>query len=910
MLTLTCYSALAQERLSPVFSNQRFTEFVTWAEDHSAYRFYYRPSEMDSLVVNIQADHLSMDSILQLICSQTPYHFFIDEMQHVYMTRKVTINASLPVGYFEKDSGRVANIIQSSNPGQLTAKKKLIGSSEENKLYEIGVRTGGRQKEKAVLSGYVLDARNGEAIAGATLYVDSLSVGVVTDRYGYYSITIPGGRHILNISSVGMKSTYRQLLVNADGTLNLELVEYIPSLKEVVITTERRSNIRGLQMGVDKLTIKTIKQVPVVFGEADLLKVVLTLPGVTSVGEGSSGYNVRGGSTDQNLILFNDQTIYNPTHLFGFFTSFNPDVIKGAELYKSFIPEKYGGRLSSVLDVSSKEGNTKNISGTGGIGLLTSKLMLEGPIVKNKLSFLVSGRSTYSDWLLRAIPNSAYNNSEASFSDIDVHLTWLASQKSRFYFNAYWSKDRFRLNSDTLYRYGNLNMNLKWKYVVNSKLYGVFTVGSDAYQYEVSSDAIPRNAYRLSFGVNQANFRSDFSYSPNNKHLIDFGINSIYYRLNPGSFQPHGAESLVTTDKIPQEQALESAVYAGDQYTLSSRLSVNTGFRFSFFQYLGPHEQLAYQEGVPREKNTVTDTLSYGSGKTVKTYGGPEVRFSVRYSLNSYSSLKLSFNTLRQYIHMLTNTTAISPTDVWKLSDGYIKPQIGEQLALGFYHNYRSNTIEASLEVYFKRFRNYLDYKSGAQLILNHHIETDVINTEGHAYGAELMIKKASGKLNGWINYSYSRAMLKTDDPISGELVNGGRYYPTNYDKPHNVNLISNYQFSHRYSLSFNFVYSTGRPITLPIAIFDFNGSQRVYYSDRNQYRIPDYIRGDISFNMDGNHKIKQRIHNSWSFGVYNFFARKNVYSIYFVQENGKVKGYQLSIFATAIPFVSFNFRF
>jgi hypothetical protein len=663
-------------------------------------------------------------------------------------------------------------------------------------------------------------------------------------------------------------------------------------------------------MGIERLSIKSIKQVPVVFGEADILRVVLTLPGVTSVGEASTGFNVRGGSADQNLILFDDATVYNPSHLLGFFSAFNPDVVKGVELYKSVIPVKYGGRLSSVLDVATKDGNDKKISGTGGLGLLTSKFTIEGPLKKDKTSFILGGRTTYSNWLLKAIPNDAYSNSKASFYDVNIHVSHSVNSKNNIYLTGYLSNDNFRFDNDTTYKYGNKNLIVKWKHIFNNKLYSIMSAGADHYQYDVSSNSNPVNSYRLDYNINQTNFKADFTYTANNIHSFNFGLNSIYYKLHPGNFLPSGSQSLVTPNILPAEQGVESAAYLGYRYNVSASLSFDAGVRYSMFNYLGPHDTYSYVAGLPREPATIKDTTSHASGKIIKTYQDPEYRFSLRYALSGDASVKVGFNTLRQYIHQLSNTIAISPTDIWKLSDVNIKPLAGQQFSLGFYKNFNSNNIETSLEVYYKTLTNIIDFKSGASLLLNHHIETDVINSKGKAYGAELLIKKLSGKLNGWLSYTYSRTLLKTDDALAGEKINRGDYYPASYDKPNTVNLISNYKFSHRLSLSVNMVYSTGRPITLPIAVYYSNGAPRLLYSERNEYRIPDYFRTDLSVNLDGNYKLKQAVHNSWSFGIYNLTARKNVYSAFFVTENGKVKGYQLSIFGTAIPFISYNFRF
>jgi hypothetical protein len=913
LLFLLFFSAqiFGQKRktISGNFISVKFDVFVQEVEEKTSYKFYYDPSRLDSFLVNINANDLSISGLLQQVFQNSPHHFIIDSSDHIYITTLTALQTGLSADFFDHHKQNIDSSFKLTEPLAEAGTKEKIKTSIENKLFEIGTRSSS-VKEKVTLAGYIRDSKTGEPISGASLYVDSLAAGVLTDQFGYYSLTLPPGRYVVQINSIGMKNTTRQVRLYGDGKLNIELSEYIPSLREVVVTASRTSNTRSLQMGLSRLTIKTIKQVPVVFGEADVLRAVLTLPGVTSVGEGNTGLNVRGGSADQNLIILNDATIYNPSHLFGFFSAFNPDVIKNVELYKSVIPEKYGGRLSSVLDVTTKEGNSKKIAGSGGIGPLTSKLTVEGPIVKDKTTFIISGRTSYSNWLLSKIPNSAYSNSKASFYDADLHLTHVMNAKNSLYLNGYISHDQFRLNSDTSYRYGNKNFNIKWKHIFNNKFYGLTTAGFDHYQYDVSSTSNLTNAYKLGFDINQTNLRIDLTYAPSVKHLFKFGLTSIFYKLHPGSYAPEGQQSLVTPDKLNAEQALESAVYVGDEYSLSPKISLNAGIRYSIFNYLGPQSQYTYLSGEPRNKNTLLDTIQYASGRFIQTYANPELRFALRYSISDNASVKISWNTISQYIHMLSNTNAISPTDVWKLSDPYIKPQLGKQLSIGFYKNFKSNTIETSAEVYYRQLKNYLDYKSGAVLILNHHIETDVINSKGKAYGAELLIKKSSGKLNGWISYTWSRTLLQTDDLLAGETVNDGKYYRANYDKPHNANFTGNYKFSHRYSMSLGINYSTGRPVTLPLAVFNLGGAQRVYYSDRNLYRIPNYFRTDLSFMIEGNHKIKKLTHNSWSFGVYNLTGRKNVYSVYFTEENGMVKGYQLSIFGTIIPFITYNFRF
>ncbi len=894
-----------QNRITGTFQDIKFPEFVKRVESNTTLHFYFDETQLDSFNVIATFANASLADALHTIFAHTDYRFSVDALDHVFITKNKSLQTALTKDFFNLND----NIEQNDTTQYEEVKQKTKPAFSENKLYEIGSRSS-PHKNNIILTGFVKDIKNGEAIAGASIYIDSSYTGVVTDPFGYYSITMKPGLHTLEITSLGMKDTKRHLVVYGDGKLNVELQDFIPSLKNVIITAERSSAIRSTQLGVDRLSVKAIKNVPVIFGEADVLRVVLTLPGVTSVGEASTGFNVRGGASDQNLVLFDDATVYNPSHLLGFFSAFNTDVVKGVELYKSVIPVQYGGRLSSVLEVSTKDGNDKKISGTGGIGLLTSKFTLEGPIKKDKTTFILGARTTYSNWILQAVPNSAYSNSRASFYDANIHISHTINAKNNLYLTGYISNDNFRFDRDTTYKYGNKNIILKWKHIYTNKLFSIFSAGIDHYQYDVSSASNAVNSYTLGYDINQSNFKADFTYRKDNRQTFNFGISGIYYTLHPGSYLPKGSQSLVTPNVLQSEKGIESAAYLGYQYNITSNLTINAGIRYSMFNYMGAHNVYDYVAGLPKQPETITDTTSYGAGKIIKTYHGPEYRLSLRYILPGDASIKIGYNTLRQYIHQLSNTITISPTDIWKLSDTYVPPEVSQQYSLGFYKNLQENTIETSVEVYYKSLQHLIDYKSGASVILNPHIETDIINSKGKAYGAEFLIRKLSGKLNGWLSYTYSRTFLKSDDSLAGETINKGRYYPASYDKPNTVNFISNYKFSHRLSISLNIVYSTGRPITLPIGVFYSNGAQRLVYSERNAYRIPDYFRSDISVNLDGNHKIKQTFHNSWSFGVYNLTARRNVYSAYFVSENGKVKGYQLSIFGTAIPFISYNFRF
>lgn len=877
-----------------------FDTLINTLEKNYPYTFFYDASLTKQIEVDSSYYKGSIEEILSRVLEQTGLFFVKDDQGRIFISKSNQLFPKLSNDFFSSkakvDKSAVVNDIQN----------EPVFAQTENLVYNIGKK--GSPGSTAIVSGYIRDSKNGEPLSAATVAIEGGKI-VSTDGFGFYSITIPKGRAVLKVSSIGMKERIMQLNVQGDGKLELDMKEDVKSLKTIVVA-QKQSNVRGMQMGVERLSIKTIKQIPAIFGETDLMRSLLTLPGVTSVGEGTAGYNVRGGATDQNLVLFNDMTLFNPTHLFGFFSAVDPEVVRGLELYKSAIPEKFGGRISSIMDVTTRDGNSKKLTGTAGLGPLTSKFTLEGPLGSEKTTFLAGGRLTYSNWILKEIKDPAFNKSSASFYDFMLHVSHTFSDKDRIYISAYTSSDRFKLNADSTYSYVNQNMNLRWKHLFSNKLYAVFSSVLNHYQYNVEGRNNPIDAFNISFGIKQLGTKVDFKFSPNNKHDINFGVQHLLYDLSPGKIMPFDKNSKITPKSLENEKATESSVYLGDQYSITDKLSLQGGLRYTYYRFLGPQSIDQYTVGLPRSESSVKSSINYNKGDLIKPYHGPELRFSTRYLLSDKTSLKLSYNSLRQFIHMITNTTAISPTDIWKLSDPFVKPQIGQQLSAGLYMQPGKKGIELSIEAYYKKSKNYLDYKSGAKLILNDNIERDVINTIGKAYGIELLLKKPSGKLNGWLSYTYSRTFLKVNDPIAGETINNGDYYPANFDKPHVASFVGNYRVSQRFSFSLTSTYSTGRPITLPIGTFNLGGSPRVYYSERNAYRIPDFFRTDFSMTLEGNHKLDQKIHNSWTFGIYNITGRDNPYSVYFVLENGEVKGYQLAVFASAIPFLSFNLRF
>lgn len=896
------------------FHNLSFEQFAAKVEQATSWHFYYNPHDVDSMVVNLSVNEKPLAEVLKQVFHESGLYFATDKL-NVFITKGFALQTDLPPGFFDERKDTVFFIKENTVQHGVAEKPEEVKERQgkiiavENKLFPVGIPTNHVKAGEAIIAGYVHDGKTGEAVSGAVIRTALPEVVAVTDQYGYYSMTLPRGRHTLFLNAIGMFDTRRHVMLYSNGRFDIDLEERVIPLKVIEVNAEKSRNVKSTQMGLDKMNIRQIKQIPAVFGEVDILRAVLALPGVLSTGEASTGFNVRGGATDQNLVLLNGSTIYNPSHFFGFFSAFDPDVIKEVELYKSNIPARYGGRLSSVLKVTTSEGDKKKFKGSAGIGPLTGKIHLEGPLVKDKLSFITGFRTSYSNWLMQFLPKQ-YRKAGASFYDGTLGIAQNINDKNNLYLTGYLSQDRFNLVGDTLYAYQNRNINLRWKHLFNDQMYVVFSAGYDHYHYKLTGKENPVNSYRLSFGIDQYHVNADFTDVVSNSHTLNFGVNAVLYKLYPGSYLPAGKSSLVVPDKLENEQALESALYAEDHFTISSKLALDYGIRYSMYNYLGPKSVFTYPPDAPREEATIRDTLHYAAGKVIKTYHGPDFRASLRYLLPGNSSLKFSFNSMHQFIHMLSNTSVISPTDTWKLSDPNIRPQKGYQLSLGFYKNFKDNTIETSIEVYYKRMKNYPDYKSGAVLTMNHHIETDLVNTRGLDYGVELMIKKTFGKLNGWMSYTYSRALLKMDDPLATEQINEGEYYPASFDKPHSFNFIGNYKLSHRFSLSLNVVYATGRPITYPIGMYDYGNSGRVLYSKRNQYRIPDYLRTDFSMNIEGNAKVHQRTHNSWTIGVYNLLGRKNPYSIYFVSEQGSVKGYKLSIFGSAIPFVTFNIRF
>lgn len=787
------------------------------------------------------------------------------------------VASELPAGYFDKGS--------STNNEELL---KYIASQNavaeiQNKVYEIGDPNAGRTG-KVYLSGHVRDVSSGEPIIGVAVYDDSQKAYAVTDDAGFFRIGLPVGEGALHFSGYSLEDVKLNLIMNDNGSLDVVMKEKVTSLKGAVITAEAMTKHRDATIGLEKIRINTISKIPTAFGEADIIKAVTTLPGVKTNGDASSGFNVRGGAVDQNLILYNDCTIYNPSHMFGIVSSFDPDVISDAELYKSSIPAEYGGRISSVLSVRGREGNSKKVTGSLGLGLLMSRFHLEGPLKKDKTTFILGGRMTYSNWMLNMIPeNSNYHGGKTDFSDINISINHKINDNNSLHAFAYWSRDQFSYTGDTTFRYSNLNASLKWRSNLTHSTKLDVSGGFDQYKNNLDNSYNDHSSYSYGTGVNQAFFKTHFTTKVGAANTLSYGLNEVFYMVNPGTMKPLHENSLIVPTTLDVEKASELSAFFGDNWQVDEKISLDGGVRMTAFTAL----------------------------ESGKTYFAPEFRVSAKYSPMDNLSFKGGFNSLNQYIHLISNTSSISPMDSWKLSDENIRPQSGWQAAAGAYWTQLEKGLDISLEGYYKHIAHYHDYISGANLIMNPELADDLVETSGKAYGVEFMVKKSVGKLTGWLSYTWSRSLLKEDGDRGPLTINHGDWYSAPQDKPHDVKLVGNYKFTHRFSLSFNADYSTGRPVTVPIGIYQYGGGNRLYYSERNGYRIPDYFRLDAAMNIEPSHYLKQLTHMSITFGVYNLTGRKNAYSVYYTSNGGRmIRGYMMSVFSSPIPYINLNLKF
>jgi hypothetical protein len=899
-LALSAGMLSAQEdiRITWNYNNLTFRQFISEAEQHTGVRFFFSDDWVEDLR---PGEYPGKESIFELFSEMFKGRFL-----YFYRTGDgdIIITKDYEIGHIDikAEEEKFFEIEEYSLEEE---RQKTI----ENLYIEIGNPADRNRPGSVDISGVIIESDTRESLIGATIFIEGLASGTVSNQLGFFNLNLPRGSYKMLVTYVGMKQKRIFINVYGPGTLNIEMTSALIPLKEAIVYAQRNAILQRQESGAVKIDIEAVKFQPTVMGEPDIVKSILLIPGVQSVGEGAIGFNVRGGSADQNLMLLYGAPVYYPSHFFGFFTSVNADIIKDFTIYKGGIPAKYGGRISSVIDITQKEGNRREFSGNAGISPVTTHLLLEGPLVKDKASFFLAGRTTYSNWVLKLIDDPALQNSQAAFYDLNASVSWDLNKNNKLDISSYISHDAFRLNSDTLYEYNNNIVSARLRHFFTQKHYAIFTLDNSFFSYRMSSDKLVTEAFSLYHQINTSELKADFSLFQG-KHEIRYGMNLSLHSVLPGNKLPLNDSSLVLAEEIPVERALEGALYIDEKYSFSDAIFVNAGLRLSTFHSFGPGSVLIYDPAFSKQKESVIDTVTYGKGNVISKYAGPEFRFSVNFRTSENSSLKLNYNHMLQYLHLLSNTTSISPTDTWKLSDYYLKPQAGDQFAAGFYKQLVGGRIESSVEVYYKRVKNVVDYKGMADLVFNEHIEMDLAPVRGRAYGIELQFKKIAGRTRWDAGYTWSRALLQSTGVHSDESINGGRWFPANYDKPHNVVLTYTFIYSRRLSFSSNFIWSSGRPVTYPITSYYIGHKLVIQYSDRNQYRVPDYARLDVSCTINGNLRSHKIANPHLVLSVYNLLGRDNVYSVYFGSVDNVIHGYRLSVFAKAIPSVSFNFDF
>ena len=772
-------------------------------------------------------------------------------------------------------------------------------------------------QEKHTISGTVYDNKGNETLIGATIYFPDLSVGTTTNEYGFYSITISKGTHNISVSYLGFSDESKIIELNNKTSFDFYLSERSQALDEVVIQTDiEKINIKSTQMSVNKLTSKTIKQIPVVLGESDIIKSIILLPGVTSAGEGASGFNVRGGAADQNLILLDEAIVFNSSHVFGFFSVFNPDVIKDVKLFKGGIPSKYGGRLSSVLDIYQKEGNNKDFKLTGGIGLISSRILAEGPLKKEKSSFLIGGRSSYAHLFLPLIDN----DNKAYFYDLNTKVNFRLNKKNNIFLSAYFGKDVFGINNSFINKYGNAVTNIRWNHLYSDKLFSNLSLIYSDYFYGLILDFV---GFEWDSGITNINFKYDFNHYLKDNLKLNYGINNIYTKFNAGEIFPNRDDSGIIPFKLTEKFANEFALYFETDHNISEKFSLKYGLRFSNFTRLGQDELNIYENDNPLiynqqlqkyEPATAAGIISYKRSDILKSFNNFEPRLSLSYLLNSESSIKASFNKMAQYLHLLSNTSSPTPLDIWVPSGPFIKPQLLDQYAVGYFRRIKDGDFSLETEFFYKDVKNRIDYINGANLVANNEIETVILNGKSRAYGLEFLFRKNEGKLKGWLAYTLSKSeQLTSGRNISEPGINNGEWYNTPYDKTHDLSVNAGYELSSKWKFNTNFLLQTGQPTNYPVGQYEFQGLNVPIYNDnqRNANRLPTYHRLDLSATLTPVKNNNRDLQAEWVFGIYNIYNRKNAASIAFSRntETSANEAIKTSIFGI-VPSITYNFKF
>lgn len=881
-----------------------FFEFIRDAEAETGTKIYYKPGSLDSLSVNNIPDSINLIQQLNSILDGTG--FIAAGWNDDIVIIPVEIQISVLPDYNRKVVSDSLN-----NPEKKmteTEARYLTGRNPDiSQVITVG-RQGANTGNRARIQGRILDEETGEPLMSVPVYFQETKSGEVTDINGFINIVLQPGSYNATVSYLGYATSKLNLQVFSDGAFTIKLQKAAIRLQDVVISASAQSSMTMKDAGLDQISVRGLKSLPVLMGEQDVLKASVTMPGIVSVGEGSAGLNVRGGGYDQNSFFINRIPVYNTSHLFGFFSSFNSDIIKDISIYKGYIPVQYGGRLSSVFDITTRQGNRKHFTAHGGVSPVAGNITVEGPVMKETGSFILSGRSSYSNWILKRLRDTTLRSSIANFNDISGGLNMDAG-KSRFSLFFYHSFDKFRLAELTEYDYSNNGASVIIGHSFNNAFRSEMSMSGSIYNFNTIEKLEPSSAYTHSYRLEHYGASFIFKHVLNEYNKLEYGIDGSLYDLDRGIVQPFEKRSLRIPLSMGSEKGMEASLFVSDFLRISPLISFDLGMRYGLFVPIGPEEVLIYRNGVQPDSRYVTDTLEFKRNEPLKTYSEPDIRVSMNIRTGDNGSVKAAFNQMHQNIFMLNTGITLAPNTQWKLADYHLRPSESNLFSLGFYKTFTSAALEASAELYYKKAENYPEFREGADFLKNPNVETLILQGSQETYGFEFYIKRSSRKLEGWVSYAFSRSIINVDGPNSWDRINKGAPYPSNYDIPHSINAVLSYNITRRVILSSSFTYQSGKPVTYPESIYYIDGSQYLDYSGRNAYRIPDYMRVDVSLVVEGNLKAGKPLHSSFIFNLYNATGRMNPHSVYFKAENGRIKSYMYSVIGVPIFTATWQFK-
>ncbi len=885
-------------RITVRFDHENLQEALSILMEKSRIPLFYKSAWMNGLNCSGNFEDQSLVAILTEILAPHALSFIVYHNSAIIIAPSNLLSREFSLEYYQ----------MKDRQNQYRQEMNYNTNVENLQLGSSGVMSG---SEGYLINGAVYDKLEGQRLSGATIMIKDQDLAIPTDGNGEFVVTLTSGYHVAEVRMVGYDTKTFTLNILGPAEWKIELLPEATELDEVMVrSSAENNNVTAAFAGVTTLNPVELREMPVFLGEPDVIKSILTLPGISSVGEGSSGYNVRGGNIDQNLIMQDNALVFNSSHAMGFFSIFNPDAIKEVTLYKGHIPAQYGGRVSSVLDVQLKGNNYESLKVNGGVGFLASRLMLETPLVNGKTSLLIGGRVAYSDWILRFAQNRDVQQSSLDFFDFNVKISQRLGDNGTLEVSAYNSHDYFSYSDQFGYYWDMINFSVLWNQTVSKTVFSALSVtGSRTSNASFQPSGI--DGFTLQNGVNNFKLKEDVLFTGIAKHSINAGIEVNAYIPEDETLRPFNGESTVIPFDGVKDRGVESALYLNDQFDLTDRLSFSAGLRYVYYYQPGPAKVFEYENGDRSDFDNVIDSATFSSGEKVISYNGLEPRLSLRYMIDVRSSIKLSYNRINQFIHLISNTTAALPIDYWQMSNTWFKPLTADNYSAGYFRNFRLNQWETSAEVYYRNMQNLVDYKDFPQLFLNPHLETELLSGDGKSYGIEVFVKKKTGKFNGWLSYTFSRSLVMIDNPETGEKVNSGAWYASKLDQPHNLNLVGNLHLNKTNTFSFNFTFNTGRPLTGPDSNYNLYDYIVPNYSARNEFRLPNYHRLDVSYTIERGKLRTNRFKDSFTISIYNLYARKNAYSVYFRRDVGNTfGGYKLAVIGTIIPSITYNFQF